>query len=65
MTYFCSVPYEGKKRISLLGDTYPFDKLHNDRVHGTFNMMVNFGGEGPVVRVVFDVRFCLGTSSHY
>lgn len=57
--YICSLPFEGRKRIRMLGNTYPFDKLHNDRVHGTFNMMMSFGGEGPVVRVVFDGGFCL------
>ena len=44
----------------MLGNTYPFNKFHNDRVHSTFNMMMNPGGERPVVRVVFDVGFCLG-----
>ena len=39
---------------------YPFDKLYDDRVHGTFNVMVMIGCEGPVVRVVFDLGFRLG-----
>ncbi len=60
MRYFCTLPFQGKKGISRLGSTYPFDKLHNDRVHGPFDMMMKLGGEGPVVRVVFDVGFCLG-----
>ncbi len=60
MGCFCSSLIEGKKRISRLGSRYPFDTLHNDRVHGPFDMMMEFGREGPVVRVVFDVGFCLG-----
>ncbi len=47
--------------LQMLGITYPLNKLHNDRVHGTFNMMMMLGGEGPVVRVMFDVGFCLGS----
>ena len=46
----------------MLGNTYPSDKLHNDRVHGTFNVMMELGGEGPVIRMMFDLGFCL--SSH-
>ena len=45
----------------MLGNTHPFDKLHNDGVHGTFNVMMKLGGEGPVVRVVFDVGFRPGS----
>lgn len=30
-------------------------------MHGTFNVMMKLGGEGPVVRVMFDVGFCLGS----
>lgn len=41
-------------------EIYPSDKLHDDRVHGTFNVVVMIGCEGPVVRVVFDLRFRLG-----
>lgn len=52
---------KGKRRSSVVGKMYPFDKFHNDRVHGTFHVMMNFGGGGPVVRVVFDGGLCLGS----
>ena len=45
----------------MAGNVYPFDKLHNDRVHGTLNVMVMIGCKGPVVWVVFDLGFCLGS----
>ena len=45
----------------MLGNTYPSDKLHNDRVHGTFNVMMELGGEGPVIRMMFDLGFRLGS----
>lgn len=45
----------------MLGITYPFDKLHDDRVDGTFNVVVMIGCEGPVIWVVFDLGFCLGS----
>ena len=51
----------GKKRTEMSGNVYPFDKLHNNRVYGTLNVMVMIGCEGPVVWVVFDLGFCLGS----
>ena len=35
----------GKKRTKMSGSVYPFDKLHNDRMHGTLNVMVMIGCE--------------------
>ena len=45
----------------MIGSTCPFNKLHDDRVHGAFNVMVMIGGEGPIVWVVFYLGFCLGS----
>ena len=51
----------GKGFSQIFRSTYPFNKLHDNRVHGTFNMMMMIRGEGPVVWVVFDWGFCLST----
>lgn len=51
------MPAECKKENWDVRSTYPFNKLHDDRVHGTFDMMLMIGGEGPVVWTVFDLGF--------
>ena len=40
---------------------YPFYKLHDNRVHSPFNVMVVIRCEGPIIWVVFDERFGLGS----
>ena len=41
----CSLAPNGEKRTKISGSVYPFDKLHNDRVHGTLHVMVMIGCE--------------------
>lgn len=56
-----SVTPDGKKGTRMSGSEYPFDKLHDDRLHSTLNVVVMMGCGRPVVWVVFDLGFRLGS----
>ena len=49
-----------KTRSKIRWCTYPFYKLRDDWMNGTFNRIVIFCRTRPVVWVVFVKRFCLG-----
>ena len=46
VTHFIrSLAPNGKKQTKMSGSVYPFDKLNNDWVYGTLNVMVMIGCE--------------------